>query len=114
MTPRFLPTHPTTAGTQVLCLDTDWAKVDRQIDTNPDNRTTSKNHAYVIYTSASTGKPKGVAIEHFSAATFLLWAHSVFTKEELTGVLASTSICFDFSVFELFAPLTCGGKIILA
>src|SRR5436309_1465774 len=83
-------------------------------DTNPDNRTTSKNLAYVIYTSGSTGKPKGVAIEHFSAATFLLWAHSVFTKEELTGVLASTSICFDLSVFELFAPLTCGGKIILA
>ncbi len=111
---RLLATLPTTYGTQVLCLDTDWAQVARQIDTNPDNRTTSKNLAYVIYTSGSTGKPKGVAIEHFSAATFLLWAHSVFTKEELTGVLASTSICFDLSVFELFAPLTCGGKIILA
>ena len=111
---RLLATLPTTYGTQVLCLDTDWAQVARQIDTNPDNRTTSKNLAYVIYTSGSTGKPKGVAIEHFSAATFLLWAHGVFTKEELTGVLASTSICFDLSVFELFAPLTCGGKIILA
>ena len=111
---RLLATLPTTYGTQVLCLDTDWAQVARQIDTNPDNRTTSKNLAYVIYTSGSTGKPKGVAIEHFSAATFLLWAHSVFTKEDLTGVLASTSICFDLSVFELFAPLTCGGKIILA
>ena len=28
--------------------------------------------------------------------------------------MASTSICFDLSVFELFAPLTCGGKVILA
>src|SRR2546427_15370 len=111
---RLLATFPTPYGTQVLCLDTDWAQVAHQIDTNPDNRTTSKNLAYVIYTSGSAGKPKGVAIEHFSAATFLLWAHSVFTKEELTGVLASTSICFDLSVFELFAPLTCGGKIILA
>src|SRR5207245_9580138 len=78
---RLLATLPTTYGTQVLCLDTDWAQVARQIDTNPDNRTTSKNLAYVIYTSGSTGKPKGVAIEHFSAATFLLWAHSVFTNE---------------------------------
>jgi acyl-coenzyme A synthetase/AMP-(fatty) acid ligase/acyl carrier protein len=29
-------------------------------------------------------------------------------------VLAATSLCFDLSVFELFAPLSCGGKIILA
>jgi len=29
-------------------------------------------------------------------------------------VLASTSICFDLSVFELFAPLSWGGKVILA
>src|SRR5207244_11907080 len=95
------PPRPTTNRTQLLCLDTDWAQVARQIDTNPDNRTTSKNLAYVIYTSRSTGKPKGVAIEHFSAATFLLWAHSVFTKEELTGVLASTAICFHLFVFDL-------------
>src|SRR5262249_11096396 len=30
------------------------------------------------------------------------------------GVLASTSICFDLSVFEIFAPLSVGGKVILA
>jgi non-ribosomal peptide synthetase component F len=29
-------------------------------------------------------------------------------------VLASTSICFDLSVFELFVPLSWGGRIILA
>jgi non-ribosomal peptide synthetase component F len=37
----------------------------------------------------------------------------MFPPEQLAGVLASTSICFDFSVFELFAPLTCGGLVIL-
>ena len=42
------------------------------------------------------------------------WAEDVFTQEELSGVLASTSICFDLSVFELFVPLCCGGKVILA
>src|SRR5213594_3421953 len=54
---RLLATLPTTYGTQLLCLDTDWAQVAHQMDTNPDNRTTSKNLAYVIYTSGSTGKP---------------------------------------------------------
>ncbi|MEM6404696.1 MAG: non-ribosomal peptide synthetase, partial [Cyanobacteria bacterium P01_D01_bin.116] len=31
----------------------------------------------------------------------------------IAGMLASTSICFDLSVFELFVPLSWGGKIIL-
>jgi acyl-CoA synthetase (AMP-forming)/AMP-acid ligase II len=38
----------------------------------------------------------------------------VFAEEELAGVLASTSISFDLSVFELFLPLTTGGRIVLA
>ncbi len=70
--------------------------------------------AYVIYTSGSTGRPKGVAIEHRSALLFLYWAREVFPPADLAGVLFSTSICFDLSVFELFVPLAWGGKIILA
>jgi len=70
--------------------------------------------AYVLYTSGSTGQPKGVALENRSAVAFVSWAKEVFRPEELAGVLAATSICFDLSVFELFVPLTCGGKIILA
>ncbi|HWS53533.1 MAG TPA: condensation domain-containing protein, partial [Pyrinomonadaceae bacterium] len=72
------------------------------------------NLAYVIYTSGSTGRPKGVAIAHRSAACFLRWAADSFTPAELSGVLASTSVCFDLSVFELFAPLAWGGAVILA
>ncbi|MFM6403912.1 MAG: AMP-binding protein, partial [Microcystis sp.] len=74
----------------------------------------SSNSAYVIYTSGSTGKPKGVVIEHHSTTTLLNWSKEVFSSEELAGVLGSTSICFDLSVFELFLPLAVGGKIILA
>jgi amino acid adenylation domain-containing protein len=73
-----------------------------------------ENLAYVIYTSGSTGMPKGVAITHQSATTMLRWAQEVFNAEQLRGVLASTSICFDLSVFEMFLPLCVGGKVILA
>lgn len=69
--------------------------------------------AYVIFTSGSTGEPKGVAIEHSSVCTFLAWAASEFAPDERAGVLASTSVCFDLSVFELFLPLTHGGRVIL-
>ncbi|HVT17885.1 MAG TPA: amino acid adenylation domain-containing protein [Thermoanaerobaculia bacterium] len=72
------------------------------------------NLAYVIYTSGSTGRPKGVAIEHRSAVARVGWARRQFSGGELAGVLASTSICFDLSVFELFVPLSCGGTVILA
>ncbi len=70
--------------------------------------------AYVIYTSGSTGRPKGVAIAHRNAVAMLAWAGSVFTYEHYRGVLASTSICFDLSIFELWLPLSHGGAVILA
>lgn len=72
------------------------------------------NLAYVIYTSGSTGQPKGVAIEHRSAATLVHWAREVFSEHVLRGMLASTSVCFDLSIFELFVALSCGGRVIIA
>jgi amino acid adenylation domain-containing protein len=69
--------------------------------------------AYVIYTSGSTGRPKGVGIEHRNAVAFLSWATSFFGPGLLRSVLATTSVCFDLSVFELFAPLACGGRVVL-
>jgi amino acid adenylation domain-containing protein len=72
------------------------------------------NLAYLIYTSGSTGVPKGVAIAHRSAAALLVWAHETFGRAALAKVAACTSVCFDLSIFELFAPLTCGGQTVLA
>ena len=97
----------------VVYLDSEWDTIASQSTDDPKSSTTSANLAYVIYTSGSTGQPKGVAIEHRNAVAFLSWAHSVFNREYLSGVLASTSICFDLSVFEIFAPLTCGGSVVL-
>ncbi|HXU46379.1 MAG TPA: amino acid adenylation domain-containing protein, partial [Thermoanaerobaculia bacterium] len=70
--------------------------------------------AYLIYTSGSTGRPKGVGIPHRSVSEFLDWVAEGFSAEELSGVLAATSMCFDLSVFELFGPLSHGGAVVLA
>jgi amino acid adenylation domain-containing protein len=80
---------------------------------NPGRPVDPGNLAYVIYTSGSTGKPKGVSISHGSAVTFVRWSQEVFSTEELSRVLASTSICFDLSVFEIFVPLSCGGCVVV-
>ncbi|HTG35648.1 MAG TPA: non-ribosomal peptide synthase/polyketide synthase [Thermoanaerobaculia bacterium] len=70
--------------------------------------------AYLIYTSGSTGRPKGVAIEHRSAVALIYWLREVFPPADMARVLASTSICFDMSIFEIFATLAMGGAMVLA
>ncbi len=97
----------------LVCLGRDWDKIAEQSDGNFDSGVTADNLAYVIYTSGSTGQPKGVAIEHRNTVALLHWAESVFEDNELAGVLAATSICFDLSVFEIFVPLSFGGKVIM-
>ncbi|WP_226505669.1 non-ribosomal peptide synthetase [Pseudomonas sp. MWU16-30317] len=70
--------------------------------------------AYCIYTSGSTGTPKGVMIEHGNVAALVQWSASVYSRDDLQGVLAATSICFDLSAWELFVTLGLGGSVILA
>jgi amino acid adenylation domain-containing protein len=76
-------------------------------------RPAPENLAYLIYTSGSTGRPKGVAIEHRNAVALLGWCLATFSPEETALVLASTSLGFDMSVFELFATLSAGGALAL-
>ncbi|MBX3014463.1 MAG: amino acid adenylation domain-containing protein [Caldilineaceae bacterium] len=109
----LLATLPPSAA-QLICLDSDWQAIAQQPTTNPSSGVTAGNLAYILYTSGSTGRPKGVEIEHHSPVALIDWSREVFTPAEIAGTLASTSICFDLSVFELFVPLSRGGTAILA
>ena len=80
----------------------------------PTSGATARDLAYVLFTSGSTGTPKGVAIEHRAAVALVAWGREAFSATELAGMLFSTSISFDLSVFELFLPLAVGGKLIIA
>jgi amino acid adenylation domain-containing protein len=103
-------------ATHVLCIDEDMpasefsslrpflAPQDSSLD----------DIAYVLYTSGSTGKPKGVQITH-RALTNLLFAVSKdvgLTSSDV--VLGTTTISFDISTFEIFAPLIAGAHLIVA
>lgn len=99
---------------RVVCLDSDCELIAQESQDNTRVAVDERNLAYVMYTSGSTGKPKGVAIEHRSTTAFLHWAGEFLTDEDLRAVLASTSICFDISVMELFATLSRGGKLLIA
>ncbi len=70
--------------------------------------------AYLTYTSGSTGRPKGVGVPHRAVVELLRWGREAFAPEALQGVLASSSVTFDVSVFEIFGALAAGGCVILA
>ncbi len=110
---RLAGAIPVGAARRVF-LDAEEEAIAGEREDDPEFAATPENLAYVMYTSGSSGRPKGVAVRHRSAAALLDWALSCFLPEELRGVLASTSICFDISVIELFVPLACGGAVILA
>ncbi|TDJ74247.1 amino acid adenylation domain-containing protein [Pseudomonas putida] len=102
---------PVVSAVQQLCVDSAWGDYpacDLPALAQPEDL------AYVIYTSGSTGQPKGVAIEQRNASALISWAQRVYSPEQLQGVLASTSVCFDLSVWELFVTLASGGYLVLA
>ncbi len=100
------------AGLQTVFLDPGWEN--ESVETGEFQPALPDNLAYLIFTSGSTGVPKGVAIQHRSAVAMVRWCHQMFGAEEYAGLLVSTSICFDMSVFEIFATLAAGGKLLLA
>ncbi|MGV0051182.1 amino acid adenylation domain-containing protein [Mycobacterium colombiense] len=69
------------------------------------------NLAYLVYTSGTTGTPKGVAVTHRNVTQLL---------ESLDAELARGqvwtqchSLAFDYSVWEIWAPLLCGGRMLV-
>ncbi|PMY89317.1 MULTISPECIES: non-ribosomal peptide synthetase, partial [unclassified Pseudomonas] len=102
------------AETQVLLMDSAEPWLAAYPSSAPVTRVTPDNLAYVIYTSGSTGKPKGVAIAHRNVLALIDWSQSVYSRDDIQGVLASTSVCFDLSVWELFVTLANGGSLIIA
>ena len=99
------------ATVKVIELDGDWKQIAKEQNSNPETSIRPNQLAYVIYTSGSTGRPKGVMIEHQNANAFIAWCKDEFADSKFDIVYATTSICFDLSIFELFYPLSIGKPV---
>ena len=104
-----LPEHQT-----AICLDQDWPRIETEPDTNLSQKANSGNLAYVIYTSGSTGKPKGVQIEHRNLVNFLASMQAKPGLQADDTMLAVTTLSFDIAGLELYLPLLCGARVVLA
>jgi amino acid adenylation domain-containing protein/thioester reductase-like protein len=102
-----LPKHQA----QIICLDTDWDKINQYSQENPSTEVTAENLAYIIYTSGSTGRPKGICLAHRPLVNLLQWH----LNSLLTGVrtLQFASLSFDASFHEMFAAWCSGGTLFL-
>ena len=101
-------------GVQTVCLDGAWERLAVQPGDNLVSGVTPANLAYVMYTSGSTGQPKGVMIPHSALSNHMHWMQATFALTAADRVVHKTSISFDASVWELFAPLLVGGCLIVA
>jgi amino acid adenylation domain-containing protein len=107
---NILPEHQAS----VICLDTAGETPGEESADNPRSYVTPANLAYVIYTSGSTGTPKGVMIPHEAIANRLLWMQTAFPLTCEDVVLQKTPFSFDASVWEFFAPLLAGARLLVA
>ena len=104
LAPRFAG-----SGARLMLLDQPDAHAPRATPTAPG----PDDLAYVLYTSGSTGTPKAVGVRHSNVVNLICWARSILSDADLEGMLFSTSLNFDLSAFELFAPLCFGGRVVM-
>jgi amino acid adenylation domain-containing protein len=102
------------SGARVLCVDTERDVIGHGSADNPGGESAPSDLAYVIYTSGSTGKPKGVMISHGAVVNHMQWMQDKFRFTETDAIVHKTPISFDASVWEVFAPLMAGSRLIVA
>ncbi|SUA45157.1 Dimodular nonribosomal peptide synthase [Nocardia africana] len=107
-------------ATPVVVLSTldgiDLSAYDDTPVTDHDRRTPLRptNTAYVLFTSGSTGRPKGVAVPHGAAVNQIRWLSDEYRLTAADVVLQKTPATFDVSVWELFATLGVGARLVIA
>jgi amino acid adenylation domain-containing protein len=107
---RLLEIIPFHSG-KVVCLDTNWQEIGKEISENSVSNVCADNLAYVIYTSGSTGKPKGTLIHHRGLVNYLTWCTKAYSVKQGEGSPVHSSISFDMTITGLFSPLLVGRKV---
>lgn len=99
---------------ELVCLDRDRPELDAEPAIAPDVSVSSKNLAYIVYTSGSTGAPKGVAVTHGNLANYSTdIARRLGADAEPQAFGVVTSISTDLGNTSMFGALCSGGSVVL-
>jgi amino acid adenylation domain-containing protein len=98
---------------KVICLDSEREIIARESQENLSVQMTAENLAYVIHTSGSMGRPKGVQICHCNVFRLLKATRPLFGFDEHDVWTVFHSYAFDFSVWEIWACLLQGGRLVI-
>lgn len=96
---------------ETICLDD--ARLYAGAATNPVHVNKPSDTAYIIYTSGTTGKPKGVMIEHRNVVRLMFNDKFQFEFDDRDVWTMFHSVCFDFSVWEMYGALLYGGRLVV-
>ena len=99
---------------KVICLDSEKDTIAKYSSDKPSRNYEGHYLAYLIYTSGSTGNPKGVQIEQRALINFLLSMEIKTGICEKDALLAVTTLSFDIAGLEMYLPLICGAKVVIA
>ena len=101
---------------QIVDVDVDECQhiISQYPSGNLDLPCSSTDMMYLIYTSGSTGNPKGVMVDHLCLVNLIDWSIDNWELSSQSSVLLKTALSFDPSVFEIFAPLALGGRLVIA
>lgn len=99
---------------RVIFLDRHKDEIISHSADNLDILIRGENTAYIIFTSGSTGRAKGIAISHYALARHMEWFVKTFVVNRNDVILQKTPFCFDASVWEFWAALMTGAKLLMA
>ncbi len=95
-----------------VCLDSDWTRIEKAVDSLEVRPISGAELAYVMYTSGSTGEPKGIAVPQKAVVRLVMdcgyirWARG-------DRVLQLSNASFDAATFEIWGALLNGGVLVI-